>query len=372
MAISAITYGGATVLYGTRAAPEAALFSVGVKALLTKFPYGQPNFTLAPIDDVYQSLAARLNRPFQKTLFNVGPPVTLDPADTDGGFNTSISVSCVDQKLYSGSTDVLYSRYDATVLTTDVNLDLLRYKPEITTIHGAVGEYNRVFGTKLQTADFEDGPIPTEGETYFKATASSYHFIPGTKVPVGVLVMSDRDLEIRGLSWPAKTVAARQAYFNKDLFRTEYNLLFGDKYTALQTSIPDVSEPAVGFGTRRDRQMSLTFDNAGTPLVRAVYFYRVDLGEYYKQEIPTVAWDIWAGTVTDPANAARLAAMTGLPVDQNEFIATQIVETDVRGPITVRLTGAPNSKFFKGTIDVEVTRAPHIADTIAPNTEFFF
>ena len=372
MATSAVVYGGATVLYGTRAAQEAALFSVGVKALLTKFPYGQPNFNLVPIDDVYQSLAVRLNRPFTKTQFNVGPPVTLDAVDVDGGYNTSISVTCVDQKLYSGSTDVLYCRYNADLLTTDVNLDLLRYKPEITTIHGAVGEYNRVFGTKLQTADFEDGPIPTEGETYFKATASSYHFIPGTKAAVGVLAMSDRDLEIRGLSWPEKTVAARQAYFVKDLFRTEYNLLFGDKYTALQTTIPDVSEPAVGFGTRRDRQVMLTFDNAGTPLVRPVYFYRVDLGEFYKQEIPTTVWDLWAGKVTDPANMARLSAMTGLPVDQFEFAGTDIVETNERGAITVKLTGAPNSKFFKGTIDVEITRAPHIADTIAPNTEFFF
>lgn len=372
MATSSIT-GGVSVLYATKAAPAAALYSVGAKALFTKVPYGQPNFTLAPLDDIYQSIAARIGRPFTKKNFNVGPPVPLGETSIEGQYNTKVSISAVSPLLYAGSVDMKYPRYPADILTLDVNLDLLRYSPARTTIHQVITEYNRVFLTKLPLEDFEDGPIVQDGPTLIAAKASSYWFIPGTKANLGVVALSDRDLEIPGLNWPAtKSLAGHKAYFVKDLFRTEFNKLFADTWTAAQTTIPDVSSVSTGFGTNRDRQLTLTFNKGAGDVLKTIYFYRLDLSQLTAQFMLTTTYDLWAGKILDSANVARLTQMAGIPFDTAELVNTDVVETNERGSIFIDITAAANSKFFKGTTRVEITRAPHIADTIAPYTEFTF
>jgi hypothetical protein len=372
MATSSIT-GGVSLFYGNKAVQQTALYSVGAKALFTKTPYGQPNFTLAPIDDIYQSIAARIGRPFTKKNFNVGPPVAIGGESIEGEYNTTVNISAVTTQLYSGNIDLAYPRYPADILTLDVNLDLLRYSPARTTISQVITEFNRVFGTQLPLADFEDGPIEQTGETFLTAKASSYWFIPGTKVSIGVVALSDRDLEIAGLNWPAtKSLAAHKAYFVKDTFRVEYNKLFGDTWTALQSTIPDVSSVSTGFGTKRDRQVTMTFNKGQGDVLKTIYFYRLDLSQLTAQFMTTSTYDLFAGKILDTANVARLTAMAGIPFDANELINTDIVETNERGSIFIDITAAENSKFFKGTTRVEITRAPHIADTIAPNTEFLF
>lgn len=363
--------GGAAVLYAKQAAPAAALYTVGAKALFSKVPYGVPNYTLAPKDDMYQSIAWRIGRPFTSKLFNIGPPVAIDGAPADG-FNTKVAVSAVNPNLYAGTKDLSYARYPAEVLTLEMNMDLLRYAPARTTIYHALTEFNRVFGTKLPLEDFEDGPIATDGPTYATAKASSYWFIPGTKVSLGVLTISDRDTEISGLNWPTKTVAAQKAYFTKDTFRVEYNKLFGETWTQAQSTIADESAVSTGFGTLRDRQLSLTFNNGSGPVNRTVYFYRLDLGQLTNQGIGTSVWDLWAGNILDPANVQRLSAIMGIPFDEFELVNTPLVDDNPRGSIWITVEAKPNSKFFKGSTVIEITRAPHIADTIAPNTEFFF
>lgn len=371
MATSSIT-GGVSVLYATKAANQAALYSVGAKALFTKVPYGQSNYTLTPLDDIYQSIAARIGRPFTKKNFNVGPPVPIGGESLDGEFNTTVTVSAVSAALYAGTVDLSYARYPTAVLTLDVDLDLLRYNPARTTIHQVITEYNRVYGTKLPLEDFEDGPIVQDGETYFTAKASSYWFIPGTKAPVGVVALSDRDLEIAGLNWPAKTLAAHKAYFVKDTFRVEFNKLFADTWTALQSTIPNVSTVSTGFGTKRDRQITLTFNKGQGDVLKTIYFYRLDLAQLTAQYMATSTYDLWEGKILDTANVARLSLLSGIPFDQFELVNTDVVETEPRGPIYVDITAAADSKFFKGTTRVQITRAPHIADTIAPNTVFSF
>jgi hypothetical protein len=371
MATSAIT-GGASVFYATKAAQQAALYSVGAKALFTKVPFGQPNFTLAPLDDIYQSIAAKIGRPFTPKNFNVGPPVALAGAD-EGEYNTKVAVSAVSPLLYSGSLDLSYARYPADILTADYNLDLLRYSPARTTIHQVITEFNRLFLTKLPLADFEDGPINQTGDTLITAKDSSYWFIPGTKASLGVVALSDRDMEIPGLNWPAaKTLVGHKAFFVKDTFRVEFNKLFGDTWTALQSTIPDVSAPAAGFGTKRERQMTMTFNKGQGDVVKTVYYYRLDLGQLTSQYMATSTYDLWAGNILDPANVARLNSLTGIPLDANELVNTTIVETTDRGPININITAAPNSKFFTGTTRVSISRAPHIADTVVPYTEFVF
>ncbi|MNQ21056.1 hypothetical protein D3C85_341560 [compost metagenome] len=372
MATSTIT-GGVSVLYATKAVQEAALYSVGAKALFTKVPYGQQNYTLTPQDDIYQSIAARIGRPFTKKNFNVGPPVAMGGTSVEGEYNTTVNVSAVSPLLYSGNLDMAYPRYPASVLTLDVNLDLLRYSPARTTIHQVITEYNRVFGTKLPLADFDDGPIVQDGDTLLTAKDSSYWFIPGTQVSVGVVALSDRDLEIAGLNWPAtKTLAAHKAYFVKDTFRVEFNKLFADTWTALQSTIPNESTVSTGFGTKRDRQITMTFNKGQGDVLKTIYFYRLDLGQLTAQYMATSTWDLWAGKILDTANVTRLAALAGIPFDAFELVNTDVVETTPRGSIYVDITAAPNSKFFTGTTRVKIDRAPHIADTIAPNTEFVF
>lgn len=363
---------GATVFYANQAAPTAALYSVGAKALFSKVPYGMQNYTLAPKDDLYQAIAYRIGRPFTAKFFNIGPPVAIDGAVQDE-FNTTVAVSAVDPNLYSGSKNLSYPRYSAEVLTLDFNMDLLRYGPARTTVHHALTEFNRVFGTKLPLEDFEDGPIAQDGPTLATAKASSYWFLPGTKANLGVLSISDRDTEITGLNWPAtKTVAAHKAYFNKDMFRTEYNKLFGDTWTAPQTTVADVSTPSTGFGTLRDRQLSLVFDKGQGPVNRTVYFYRLDLGQLTNQGIGNSVYDLWEGNILDPANVARLTNIIGIPFDAFELVNTQVIDDTPRGKIWIKIEAAANSKYFKGSTVIEITRAPHIADTIAPGTEFFF
>jgi len=258
------------------------------------------------------------------------------------------------------------------VLTLELNMDLLRYSPARTTIHHVITEFNRVYGTKLPLEDFEDGPIVQDGPTYITAKASSYWFLPGTKCSVGVVAVSDRDLEIAGLNWPAKVYATQKAYFTKDTFRVEYNKLFGDTWTALQATIPDESAVSTGFGTLRDRQITMTFNKGEGPVNKTVYFYRLDLGQLTNQGIGTAVWDLWEGNLLDARNVQRLSAVIGIPFDEFELVNTPVVDETPRGNIWITVQAKPNAKFFTGSTTFEIQRVPHIADTIAPNTEFFF
>lgn len=363
--VSVTVKGGASVLYGSVNKGVQSLYSIGAKVILSPFPDGKPNFNLAPIDDVYQSIASAIGKPFQRTDFNISAPISA----TDGVFNTKITVQAIDQSKLGGVATLWYPRVDAALLSTVYDLDLLRYDPDVATVHQALTKFNTLFGTKIPTEDFQDNPIATDGPTYAVALDTSYHFIPGTQVNLGALVPSDRDNEIPGLFWPAPNTAAQQAYFTKDMFRVAYNTLLGTAWTQAQTTLPDVSEINTGFGTTRERQYTLTFSDNTTD---TIYYNRLNVGDLLSHGFNTTVYDIYQGKLLDPYNQTKLVGLSGIPIDNFEFVDTDVVDDTPYGNIDITLTANTGSKFFNGTITVTLTRATHLATVIPPKTYFAF
>lgn len=328
-------------------------------------------FRRTPRVELLEALSNSTGVVLDPAKYNIGPVVNTDPPTA----KATIDLIALEVSGKRRSTPVVYRRRFLTELITTLDMDLVKPTTAhpITTLAGIVAAINRIHGTTLTVADFEDLPIVPGVDYVLKAAPTSHYFVPGSTSVAGRFDGKDREYELllRGLNWPTKTAVAQTAFFDKDTFRVEYNKLFNDTYTKEQTTLGDVSEVLKGVSSNRDRQMTLTFKVGEVTTTKVVYFFRLNLAELPTSGlVRTNLWDLYEGSFHDPANVAELATLSGLPIDQLEFANTPLVETTPGGNIDVVFKAKDDSKFFKGEVKVSITRAPRL-ETILPHGSAF-
>lgn len=342
----------------------------GVTANVVTRLAGTNQYRRTPRVELLEALSNTTGVALNPAQYDIGPVVNDDPVSA----RATIDLIALEASGKRRSTPVVYRRRNIAELTSSIDMDI--FKPTdafpIGSLADIVAAFNRIYGLTLTVNDFNPVAVGVGSSTTITTAPTSHYFQPGVQVDLGRLDGTDRQYELllKALNWPAKAIGAQQAYFVKDTFRVEHNKLFNDTFTALQSSIPDVSAPSAGPTTNREREMALTFTVGAVVTNRTVYFYRLPLSVLPEQVVSTAVWDLTAGKFLDAGNVAELATVAGLPYDTNEFVNTDIVETTPFGPINVTFKAAPNSKFFKGESTISIARAAWVTDIVPNGTVF--
>jgi hypothetical protein len=158
-------------------------------------------FTLDYKQHIANSIKANHNVTLALSDFDLGTPITK----VAGRFNAEIQLSVKPSSGFRGSVNLAYTRYPIDDLAYGRNLDTFKFVPGALTTGDMLDAFNAKFGTKVARSEIVDEALNQSGDTYFKASASSVFFEPGSQVNMGVIVPSARDWELVGLDWPTET-----------------------------------------------------------------------------------------------------------------------------------------------------------------------
>jgi len=350
--------------------PPASINQDGIRTRVLSQVAGANYFRRTPKVELLEALSNATGVSLPVAQYDIGPVVNADPISA----KATIDLIALEASGKRRTTPVSYQRRHVDQLAEQIDMDLM--KPTtlapITSYAQMLSSLNNIFGLTLSAYDFLPVTVNPTGDTVLTVAPESHYFIPGGQMNIGKLYGTDREYEmlLRGLNWPAKTLVAQSAFFVPDTFRTEYNKLFNDSYTAGQTTVANQSAAATGESTNRERQIDLSFNVGGTVTNKRMYYNRLNLADVLPQFVTTTCWDLWAGKLFDAANLAELATMIGLPTNEFDLVNTDVVEATPGGPINITLRAATNSKFFRGEATIAITRAPWVTDLVPNGTAF--
>lgn len=350
--------------------PPAAMTQDGIRTRVLSQTAGSTQFRRTPKVELLEALTSTTGVALPPAQYDIGPVQNTTPVSA----KATIDLIALEASGKRRSTPVSYLRRDVKQLAIQIDMDLMKPTTQapITTYAQMISSLNSIFGLTLSAYDFVPVSVNQFGDTTLTVAPESHYFIPGTQMNIGKLYGLDREYEMtmKGLNWPTKTLAAQKAFFVPDTFRTEYNKLFGDTYTALQTTIPNTSAVSTGESTNRERQIDLVFDTGSGPTSKRMYYNRLNLADVLPQFVTTTCWDLWAGKLFDAANLTEIALMIGLPMNEFDLVNTDVVDATPGGQINITLRAATNSKFFKGEATIAITRAPWITNLVPNGTTF--
>lgn len=331
---------------------------------------GANQYKRTPRVELLEALAGSTGIPLNPVQYDIGPVVNEDPPTA----KATIDLIALEASGKRRTTPVVYRRRNPNELFQTLELD--NFKPTdanpIGSLSQLVDVLNRIYGLTLAVKDFKAVEISQGSNTVVTTSPTSWYFEPNISINLGRLDGNDRQFELlsKGLNWPVKTLVGQQAFFTKDTFRVEFNKLFGDTFTQAQTQTPDVSAPNVGATSNRDRQITLTFTVGSVVTTKTVYYFQLPLSALPTQLVTSTVWDLWEGKLMDAANLTELAAIAGLPLNEVEFVNTDLTDATPAGQMNVTFKAKPDSKFFKGEVTIPITRAPWVTDIVPSGSSF--